>query len=119
MNDSAIISVTLDCADPENLARFWRAALGYEQVAKVDDFVVLGPATERIGPKLALQRVSEQRGLKNRMHLDLWVIDVEAEVARLEGIGAKRLHDRPFDEHGLHWFQLADPEGNEFCVARG
>jgi catechol 2,3-dioxygenase-like lactoylglutathione lyase family enzyme len=113
------ISLTLDCADPERLAAFWTEALGYERVAAVDNFVVLGPAADAAGPKLALQGVPEPRSLKNRMHLDLWVDDIEAEAARLEGLGAKRLRDQPFAEHGLHWIQLADPEGNEFCVARG
>jgi Glyoxalase-like domain len=49
--------------------------------------------------------------MKNRMHLDLWGDDVEAEAARLTVLGAKRLRDQPFAEHGLRWIQLADPEG--------
>src|SRR5437763_13101735 len=55
------ISVTLDCADPERLANFWNQALGYQQVAAVDNFVVLAPAPGMAGPKLALQRVPEPR----------------------------------------------------------
>ena len=113
------ISLTLDCADPEHLAAFWTEALGYEQVAAVDNFVVLGPAAGTAGPKLALQGVPEPRSAKNRMHLDLWVDDIEAEAARLEELGAKRLRNQPFAEHGLRWIQLADPEGNEFCVGHG
>lgn len=113
------VSLTLDCADPERLAAYWTAALGYERVAAVDNFVVLGPAAGTAGPKLALQGVPEPRSSKNRMHLDLWVEDIEAEADRLEALGAKRLRDEPLAEHGLRWIQLADPEGNEFCVARG
>lgn len=112
----ATITVTLDCADPDRLARFWSEALGYQEVARVENFVVLGP-----GPgvmKFALQGVPETKPGKNRMHLDLWVPDIEAEANRLEAIGAKRLQDKPFDEHGFLWYQLADPEGNEFCVGR-
>jgi predicted enzyme related to lactoylglutathione lyase len=116
---TATISVTLDCASPERLALFWNEALGYEQIAAVDSFVVLGPAAGMEGPKLALQGVPEPRALKNRMHLDLWVADIESEVTRLEALGAKRLQDKPIEEHGFSWFQLVDPEGNEFCVARG
>lgn len=114
-----MISITLDCANPAELAAFWTRALGYEQVAVVDSFIVLGPAAGGSGPKLALQCVPEPRAVKNRMHVDLWVDDVDAESARLEGLGAQRLRDEPFNEHGLRWIQLADPEGNEFCVARG
>jgi predicted enzyme related to lactoylglutathione lyase len=116
---TATISLTLDCADPAPLALFWSKALGYQEVAAVDNFVVLAPAPGAEGPRLALQGVPEARALKNRMHIDIWVADIESEAARLEALGAKRLQEKPFDEHGFLWFQLADPEGNEFCVARG
>ena len=53
---------------------------------------------------------------KNRMHLDIWVADIESEAARLQALGAKRLQEKPYDENGLSWLQLADPEGNVFCV---
>jgi hypothetical protein len=115
---AATISLTLDCADPERLATFWMLALRYTRLGAVDNFVVLGPS-DAAGPKLALQGVPEPRSPKNRMHLDIWVDDIEAEATRLESLGAKRLRDEPFAEHGLHWIQLADPEGNEFCVGRG
>jgi predicted enzyme related to lactoylglutathione lyase len=80
---------------------------------------VLAPVSGMTGPKLALQRVPEPRALKNRMHIDIWVADIESEAARLEALGAKRLHEKPLAEHGFQWFQLADPEGNEFCVGLG
>jgi predicted enzyme related to lactoylglutathione lyase len=118
MTTTATISLTLDCADPERLSTFWASALGYVQLATVDNFVVLGPPADVPGPKLALQGVPEARSPKNRMHLDIWVDDIEAEATRLEALGAKRLRDEPFAEHGLHWIQLADPDGNEFCVGR-
>jgi catechol 2,3-dioxygenase-like lactoylglutathione lyase family enzyme len=120
------ITITLDCADPARLAHFWTEALGYQEIATVDNFIVLGPAPGAAGTNLggaavpwvlALQGVPEPRALKNRMHIDLWVADIETEAARLEGLGAKRLQEKPFDEHGFRWFQLGDPEGNEFCVA--
>jgi predicted enzyme related to lactoylglutathione lyase len=112
------ISVTLDCADPDRLALFWSEALGYKEVASVDNFRVLAPAPGIAGPKFILQGVPEPRTLKNRMHIDIWVADIESEAARLVALGAKRLEEKPFDEHGLRWIQLADPEGNEFCVGR-
>ena len=113
---TANITVTLDCADPDRQAEFWKPALGYQEVARVENFVVLGPAPGVF--KLALQRVPEARAGKNRMHLDMWVADVESESARLEALGATRLQEKPFEEHGLLWYQFADPEGNEFCIAR-
>jgi len=113
---NATITVTLDCSDPDRLVRFWSEALGYQELARVENFVVLGPAPGVM--KFALQAVPEMKPGKNRMHLDLWVSDIESEAARLEALGATRLQDKPFDEHGFLWYQLADPEGNEFCVAR-
>jgi predicted enzyme related to lactoylglutathione lyase len=116
---TATISLTLDCADPDRLALFWSEALRYQAVASVDNFRVLAPAPGMAGPKFILQGVPEPRTVKNRMHIDIWVADIESEAARLEALGAKHLQEKPFDEHGFRWFQLADPEGNEFCVARG
>jgi len=110
------ISVTLDCADPDRLALFWSETLGYKEVASVDNFRVLAPVPGMAGPKFILQGVPEPRTVKNRMHIDIWVADIESEAARLVALGAKRLQEKPFAEHGLRWIQLADPEGNEFCV---
>ena len=69
------------------------------------------------GPALTLQRVDEAKVVKNRLHLDLLVEDVEQEVRRLESLGASRLTQTAQHEWGQTWFVLADPEGNEFCVA--
>lgn len=62
---------------------------------------------------LTLQRVAEPKGTKNRAHLDLFVDDLDAEVARLVELGASVR-----EEHHGHFRTsvLADPEGNEFCV---
>ena len=56
--------------------------------------------------------------VKNRMHMDLLVEDLGREVRRLEMLGASRLGSAARQEFGQTWFVLADPEGNEFCVAQ-
>lgn len=114
----ATISLVLDCADPAALAPFWAAALGYEVAHDVGNYIVLA-APSGTKPSLLLQRVDEPKAAKNRMHLDIDTPDVDAEVGRLEALGARRLEAGPHDEHGMHWFVLADPEGNEFCVCTG
>jgi len=108
------IEFTLDCSDPDRLARFWTNAAGF-----VVDGVIEGRyvSLRGHGVALTLQRVDEPKTVKNRMHLDLLVDDVELEVGRLEELGASRLTARPREEFGQTWFVLADPEGNEFCVA--
>jgi predicted enzyme related to lactoylglutathione lyase len=60
--------------------------------------------------------VPESKTLKNRLHLDLAPgpdDDQEAEVRRLEALGAVRVNVGQGD---VTWVVLADPEGNEFCV---
>ncbi|MGW0554925.1 VOC family protein [Streptomyces sp. NPDC002926] len=69
-----------------------------------------------LGRRLLFQRVPEGKTTKNRLHLDLHVGPErrEAEVARLEGLGARVLYHA--DEPVGVWSTMADPEGNEFCV---
>ena len=107
--------VTIDCQDPDALAPFWAAALGYEVGQDFDgQFLMLQPPGGN-GPYLALQRVPEPRVGKNRVHLDFHCPDRAAEVARLVELGATELGQHKMS--GFVWTVLADPEGNEFCVA--
>ncbi len=114
----ASIGLVLDCADPERLAPFWSAALGYTNLGHGGSYVLLAPEGGG-GPNLLLQRVPEPRVAKNRMHLDLHTPDIEAEASRLVELGARRLHPAVLEEHDTHWVLMADPEGNEFCVCDG
>lgn len=109
------IEITLDCCDLERMTTFWRAAAGLEVDGVIEGrFVALSGQ----GVTLTLQRVDEPKTVKNRMHLDLLVADPRDEVRRLEDLGARRLAAAPHEEFGQTWWVLADPEGNEFCVAR-
>ena len=87
--------LTIDCADPETLVRFWCEALGYVEVPPPDGFATwreywLGrgvPAAElgdgdcadviadpdKRGPRIWFQPVPEPKWVKNRLHLDLYV----------------------------------------------
>jgi predicted enzyme related to lactoylglutathione lyase len=114
---TAKLGLVLDCADPERSATFWSEAIGYTTLGGAGSYVLLvDEAKER--PKLLLQRVDEPKAGKNRMHVDIETDDVDGEVERLEGLGARRLDD-PMEEHGSRWVVMADPEGNEFCVCTG
>jgi catechol 2,3-dioxygenase-like lactoylglutathione lyase family enzyme len=105
--------VTIDCTDPQQLARFWSAALGVEVQADYGDYVFLQRPADG-GPMLGLQRVPEPRAGKNRVHVDLRGESRATGVPRLVGLGATVLgeHEVP----GLRWTVLTDPEGNEFCL---
>jgi len=112
---AATLGLVLDCADPDGLAEFWSAAIGYTTLGGAGHYVML--VDEAGGqPKLLLQRVSEPKAGKNRMHLDIETPNVDEEVARLQSLGAQRIVDDPLEEHGTRWVVMADPEGNEFCV---
>ncbi len=111
-------SVVIDCEDPRRLADFWAPALAYKDAGWPHEPYVVLVAEEGDCPFLLLQRVDEPKSGKNRVHIDVYADDIEAEAERLEALGAKRLSD-PYDEHGAKWVVMADPEGNEFCVCAG
>jgi predicted enzyme related to lactoylglutathione lyase len=114
---SARLELVLDCADPDRLATFWAAALGYELYGRAANYrSLVDPAGG--GPKLILQGVPEPKQGKNRLHVDVLATDIEVESGRLAGLGATRLRDEPVVEHGTRWITMADPEGNEFCVCQ-
>ncbi len=106
--------LTIDSHDVENLASFWEQALpGAKRVYEDEGEVVL--KTEN-GWRLLFYKVAGDKVVKNRLHLDLIPDDRDAEVARLEGLGATRADIGQGPE--VTWVVLADPEGNEFCVLR-
>jgi hypothetical protein len=130
---SRTVQVTFDCHDPNALAGFWNAALGYEYDAPPPGFATWEEALdhfgvpeeernsasasvdpEGVGPRLWFQRVPEDKVVKNRLHLDLRPADQAAEVARLEGLGATRTSVGQGPE--VSWVTMADPDGNEFDV---
>jgi hypothetical protein len=110
------IDIVIDCADPVRLAEFWAEALGYTKVGAFDQYFLLVSPVAGL-PPVALQGVPEPKTAKTRVHFDLRVDDVEAEAARLEALGARRIDIGQGDE--VHWVAMADPEGNEFCVCPG
>ena len=118
MGRKATMELVLDCQDPKTLAEFWRQALNYRDHYVEEELVVLVPREGSASP-LLLQRVPESKSVKNRMHLDMIVDDIEPEVRRLEGLGARRVDQHVQSFGGTRWVRLSDPEQNEFCVSTG
>ena len=110
---SRIHTVTVDCADPARLAEFWAAALGWSAGRDDGGEEAWAEPADGAAPPLLFVRVPEEKAGKNRIHLDLAPDDQEAEVRRLEGLGATRVD---VGQRDVSWVVLADPEGNEFCV---
>lgn len=113
-------SISVDSRDPSALAHFWAEALGWRVTYEEDEEVVLEPPAgspeDGVCPDILFLPVPEGKVVKNRVHLDLRPEDRDAEVARLEGLGARRVDVGQDDS--VTWVVMADPEGNEFCVLR-
>lgn len=121
-------SVVVDCVDVRRQAAWWAQALDWRLCYESDDECVVLPSWvdetslrdtpwERVGPGLVFVPVPEGKAVKNRLHLDLaphTSQDRDAEIARLENLGARRVEVGQSDE--VTWTVMADPEGNEFCV---
>src|SRR6516165_7692577 len=118
MGQKATLEIVLDCSEPRRLAEFWREALGYREYYSDTKLAVLVP-TAGTGSPLLLQGVPEPKAGKNRMHVDIVVDDVEAEVRRLRALGARRIDEGVQSFGGTRWVIMSDPEQNEFCVSTG
>jgi hypothetical protein len=110
----AIECVLIDCNDLLRMSEFWQSALNLEHVRT-------GPSggyllVDTLGAtRLGLMPCSQEKAGKNRVHLDLRPDNQEAEIQRLEGLGAARID---IGQRDVAWVVMADPEGNEFCVLR-
>ena len=115
-------AVIVDCADPEPVATFWAAALGWRRthVSADGGEIVLEPPAgspeDGVSPDLLFIRVPDPTPGKNRLHLDLRPIDQATEVDRLTALGATRADVGQDD--GASWIVMTDVEENEFCVLR-
>lgn len=112
MHRSRLAGFILDCRtdDLEKAAQFWSAALG----------VPLKPAAEEASPiyrqlltgpndlHMEVQKVEHE----SRVHIDIETDDIEAEVKRLEALGATRV------AQVKRWWVMEAPSGQRFCVVR-
>ncbi len=107
--------LTIDSKDPKKLGQWWKNALDLELLFEDDDEYALS-GKGRMGSKwnISFYRAPDDKSVKNRLHLDLIPdTDREAEVARLEALGATRAD---IGQSDVSWTVMADPEGNEFCI---
>ncbi len=137
------VQVTFDCANPRVVAEFWKTVLGYVDPPvppgfdSWDAFEASLPVGRQgsvwacqdpdgVGPRLFFQRVPEDKAVKNRLHLDVRVgvgltgdarvAALDAEAARLEAAGARRLRLLPAGDGDEACLVMQDVEGNEFCL---
>ena len=112
MHHSRLSSIIIDCRvdDLAAATEFWSKAFG-KPVASVDqdgDGKYAELATADDEPIIVLQKVAHE----SRVHLDIETDDIDAEVKRLEALGAKRV------EFIQRWWVMQAPTGHRFCVIR-
>ena len=111
MHKSRLAGFIIDCQtdDLARAAQFWGRALGLqvEQLpGEESKYMRLMDPADRL--HIEVQTVSHP----SRVHLDIETNDIEAEVARLEALGAKRV------EKIRTWWVMEAPTGQRFCVVR-
>ncbi len=113
---SRLCYFVIDCADLDRAATFWAAALRAEEEP-------VNPKSMHVYRKLRLpdsdirillQQTDDTKTDKARMHLDIETDHVNAEVERLEVLGATRYDHQEL--RGYDIWVMQDPDGNEFCV---
>lgn len=112
MHNSRLAGFIIDCEadDPREAAAFWSQALRMKEQelpgTEGDKYVRL--LDERSGLHIEVQAVSHP----SRVHLDIESDDVDAEVKRLQKLGAKRI------KKVQSWVVMEAPTGQRFCVVQ-
>jgi predicted enzyme related to lactoylglutathione lyase len=116
MHRSRVAHFVIDVDDLDRAVSFWSAALGAaeEPVNPASRHVYRKMLLPDAPIRILLQRTDDPKTGKERMHLDLETDDVEAEVQRLELLGAVRQDHQT--ARGYDFWVMGDPWGNEFCV---
>ena len=111
MHKSRLSGFIIDCetGDLAEAARFWSGARGMplgEVSGASNNYIQLHDAQRNL--HVEVQAVTHE----SRVHLDIESDDIEAEVKRLEALGAKRIKQ-------VHsWWVMQAPTGQRFCVVR-
>ncbi len=112
MHKSKLAGFIIDCRtdDLQGAAEFWSGALGMPLRDLPPDEARLyrGLDDSTHGLSVEVQKVEHA----SRVHLDIETDDIDAEVRRLEGLGARRIE-------AVHtWWVMEAPTGQRFCVVR-
>ena len=110
MHKSKLAGFIIDCQtdDLGRAADFWAGALGMPVRELPADEAALykGLQDSQHGLNIEVQKVNHP----SRVHLDIETDDIDAEVLRLETLGAKRIQ-------AIHtWWVMEAPTGQRFCV---
>ncbi|MFB6726455.1 VOC family protein [Kribbella sp. NPDC056345] len=102
-------AIILNVPGTAQASAFWSQALNYTPDPSNPDF--LAPPDRAAATRLHLDST-------DRTHLDLWVspdTTVDAEISRLEALGARLVEDWTYPE-GADFTVLQAPDGTVFCI---
>jgi 4a-hydroxytetrahydrobiopterin dehydratase len=104
------VQVAIDALDIPKVREFWRAVLNYRDEGDED---LVDPGAH--GPTFWFQQMDAPRPERNCIHIDVYVPHDMAKdrVAAALAAGGRLVTD----EFAPSWWVVADPEGNEACVA--
>jgi Glyoxalase/Bleomycin resistance protein/Dioxygenase superfamily. len=135
-------NITFYADDPPALARFWCGVFGYPETTWEEplksELLAAGLTEEDLarrglaedpegrGPRLFFHHATTGKTGRNRLHLDVNTTpgrpptrdELEAEKDRLVALGAEvvRLVEQSWGPWPELYYQLRDPDGNEFCL---
>ncbi len=114
-NIPTVGSVVINTRDPDGLAAFWAELLDVEIARRSGPwFIWLKPQHEG-GISVAFQKVDGPTEGRRRLHMDMHVADRGQAVERAIKLGGSLVEEHTVGE--FSWSVMADPEGNEFCIA--
>jgi predicted enzyme related to lactoylglutathione lyase len=110
VHKSRLATIVIDCQteDLDAAAGFWSKALGWApgKLSEPDNSNYRQLATPPDEVTVLVQSVAHP----SRVHIDIETDDIEAEVKRLEGLGARRVAQIK------RWWVMEAPTGQRFCV---
>lgn len=110
MHRSRLGAIVIDCEtdDIDGAKVFWSRALGC--AAERSDEAANENYVRLVTPDGEVQILLQKVGHPSRVHLDVETDDIEAEVRRLEQLGARKVQRFP------RWWVMEAPSGHRFCV---
>lgn len=110
MHRSRLAGLIIDCetTDLDAAADFWGKALGAPPAspASIEESRYVELRMPKDENYVEIQAVDHA----SRVHIDIESDDIEAEVKRLEGLGARRV------ENIKRWCVMEAPTGQRFCI---
>jgi len=112
MHKSRLGTIVIDCQTDriDSAAEFWSKALGWP--ARPLPNADAANYRELDTPPNELKVLVQAGSHPSRVHADIETDDIEAEVRRLEALGARRV------AWVKRWWVMEAPTGQRFCVVR-